>query len=397
MSAAASDSSKPVATGPLLMSGRRIKLALGSGARPEGRWSRPVVCEVVGDALGVPIGSYEVGLAVLEPPPSSPRSRVVVIHARYRILNRSGVELHYRSIGGQAGGALGKSGPAASAPFHWGDTVPSQRYLQLRVAAPAAATGRAAADGDEGWCGAFAIDVPTEVAVALPDASVRERSCLRLIQVTVEAAGPSLVGFDATDVALYQIRNDFPHNRLLVRQEAARASVGARAAGSTLRGTSRRASRCCSSPRRTPQPTIVEDAGDGDDPRRRASSSGRSPRRWPESEFALADPADAPAREFELRPEELVVEPKAHRATPTGPVVMWTTVELGQATRVVRAAPVSANDDARSLELQSSFRFSVASLSVSLVDTSRRLELLHLRADALTLNAIRRRWSTRRR
>ena len=93
------------------------------------------------------------------------------------------------------------------------------------------------------------------------------------------------------------------------------------------------------------------------------SDSGR----LSESEFALGE-ADSSGvgrhAEFEIRPEELV-EPKEHRATPTGPVLMWTAVELGVSTRIVRAAPICLNDEAKSLELQASFLFNLKSLSLS--------------------------------
>ena len=379
-------SASTTALGPLLMSGRRIKVALGSGSRAEGRWSKPVVCEVVGDSLGVPVGTYELGLIVLEPPPSSPRSRVILIHPRYRILNRSGINLQYRSISGQIGGVLAKAEASLSTPFHWGETLTSERFLQLRAMDVESEAALEMA-GDGAWCGAFAIDVPTEVVLALPDETADSKVGQRLLQVTVEAVGPSLVvTIDATDVAPYQICNDFPHNRLVVRQQGCTREHVVRA-NTKIDFT-------------WDEPTgvkvlvvnLVQDLADWDEGpespgvlQRPLSASMGS-----ESEFALTDEGDVVGNpEFELRPEELVVEPKAHRATPAGPVIMWTTVELGQSTRIVRVAPVSSNDQARELELQASFSFSVQSVSLSLVDTARRHELLHLRADALALSAIR--------
>ena len=44
-----------------------------------------------------PLGEgHELGARVLPPPEGAPRSRVLLLHARYRLLNRTGVELHYR-------------------------------------------------------------------------------------------------------------------------------------------------------------------------------------------------------------------------------------------------------------------------------------------------------------
>ena len=184
--------------GPWLLSGKRLKVALGGGGL-KGRWSKALTCEVVGDTWAVPLGRVEIGLAVLEPPAASPRSRLVLIHPRYRVLNRSGLDLIFRSRGGHVGGALGRD-DRRSVPFHWGDTPLSERFLQLAMIPPppsanssASASSASATPGGalavpstgsapgEEWGGAFAIDIPTELVLALPNGQGRAP---KLVQVT---------------------------------------------------------------------------------------------------------------------------------------------------------------------------------------------------------------------
>ena len=53
---------------------------------------------LAGAELTLPLGSgRELGASVLPPPEGAPRSRVLLLHARYRLLNRTGVQL--RTIG----------------------------------------------------------------------------------------------------------------------------------------------------------------------------------------------------------------------------------------------------------------------------------------------------------
>ena len=124
--------------GPMLLSGKRLKLGLGGGlAKKSGKWCKPLLCEVIGDTWGVGLGSFEVGVAVLAPPEASPRSRLLLLHPRHRILNRSGADLQYKSRDGHLGGILQASertsiGASGSVPFHWGETPSRGRYLQLK-------------------------------------------------------------------------------------------------------------------------------------------------------------------------------------------------------------------------------------------------------------------------
>ena len=89
---------------------------------------------------------------------------------------------------------------------------------------------------------------------------------------------------------------------------------------------------------------------------------------------------EARRHEFEIRPEELI-DPKPHHLPGGHTAVMWTTVRLGVSTRIVRVNPTCPHDEAGSAELHVSMLASIASVSLSLIDTYRRHELLFTRGD----------------
>ena len=55
---------------------------------------------------------------------------------------------------------------------------------------------------------------------------------------------------------------------------------------------------------------------------------------------------------------------------------------------MVRVSPSCPLDEARTAELDASMLVSIGAMSLSLVDTSRRSELLHLRAEGISLSAM---------
>lgn len=161
---------------------------------------------------------------MLKPPPAAPRTRLLLLHPRFRILNRSGIDLAYRSRGEHVGGILGAADRASSVPFHWGATPAAERFLQLALlgsgpesmGAGGGDEGGEDSDADGAWCGAFSIDVPTELVVSLRAAGGRRR----LLQVSVEVVGPTLlVCLDVADAAPYRLVNDFDASVLLVTQQ----------------------------------------------------------------------------------------------------------------------------------------------------------------------------------
>ena len=354
---------KKVPAGPLLLGGRRVKLGLGGGAKGSGKWAKAVLCEVVGDAFGVPLGTFEVGLNVLAPPAASPRSRVLVLHPRMRILNRSGLDLQYQSRGGRIGGILSAQN-ASSVPFHWGETPLPERFLQL---APLDAAQ------EEEWCGAFSIDVPTELVVSLaPDARHPDRP--RLLQVAVEAVGPALlISLDLTESAPYNIRNDFAHGNLLVRQKGT-----GDVRGGVTHIIPSQSSLGYTWDEPTGSRTLLVRLVDDSPP----SINVEQQQRLSESDFAPAAVASyREAVEFEIRPEELVA-PTPHRPPGVLQPSMWTSVRLGVSTRLVHVSPSPPLDDAGTAELHASMLVSVASLSLSLE------QLVHIKVDGLSLSAM---------
>ena len=357
------------APGPWLLSGRRLKVALG-GRGHKGKWCRPLNCEIVGDSWAVPLGKVEVGVAVMAPPSAAPRSRLVLIHPRYRILNRSGLDVSFRSRGGQASGML-RSDERRSVPFHWGETPVMDRFLQLgmhSLSATASSSAVASESASQGrWCGAFAIDMPTELVVAVP---VTGSGMVRMLQVTVEAVGPSLlVCLDVALAAPYKLRNDFENYHIAVRQE-----------GSSYTETV--------PPNSTLDYTWAEPTGSRTLLISLTDRSGSTFSDGGALTEHVAIEQHALGIEFGISPGELTNEPRPHRSQVDGPVTLWTTVRLGRSTRVVRISPNCPLDEHLSAELEASLLVSLSALSLSLVDTQRRSELLYLCASGLNVSAM---------
>jgi hypothetical protein len=86
---------------------------------------------------------------------------------------------------------------------------------------------------------------------------------------------------------------------------------------------------------------------------------------------------------FETKLAELR-EPTPHAAAKGKAAALWTTVCLGKSTRLVSVSPSRPQELLH--ELQASLLVHLSSIGLSLVDHARRHELLHLRADGLSLS-----------
>ncbi|KOO21958.1 hypothetical protein Ctob_000724, partial [Chrysochromulina tobinii] len=378
---------RPAALGPLLLSGRRIKLAMAGmkwgGGATKHRWSKPLSCEIVGEHTQRDVGVFEVGISVLAAPDVCPRSRIVLLHPRVRLVNRTGIDLMYRSKGGDLGGTLtpgleeGKPGP--SVPFHWRDTPADSRLLQLAIPSDTNQRSTSVTSGasplirrrsDGGgfeWCGAFSIDTPTELVVAIPG----RNGVPWLVQVMVEAVQASLVVcFDLATAAPYRLCNDCHALTLTFRQK-----------GSELVYTV--------APRQTLDYTWDEPTGvrvlevrvgvllsEGE-----LLVNDKDARL--QRDMLIAQETAALGLVFETKLAELR-EPTPHAAAKGKTAALWTTVCLGKSTRLVSVSPSRPQELLH--ELQASLLVHLSSIGLSLVDHARRHELLHLRADGLSLS-----------
>jgi hypothetical protein len=354
----------------------------GGGATKH-RWSKPLSCEIVGEHTQRDVGVFEVGISVLAAPDVCPRSRIVLLHPRVRLVNRTGIDLMYRSKGGDLGGTLtpgveeGKPGP--SVPFHWRDTPADSRLLQLAIPSDTNQRSTSVTSGasplirrrsDGGgfeWCGAFSIDTPTELVVAIPG----RNGVPWLVQVMVEAVQASLVVcFDLATAAPYRLCNDCHALTLTFRQK-----------GSELVYTV--------APRQTLDYTWDEPTGvrvlevrvgvllsEGE-----LLVNDKDARL--QRDMLIAQETAALGLVFETKLAELR-EPTPHAAAKGKAAALWTTVCLGKSTRLVSVSPSRPQELLH--ELQASLLVHLSSIGLSLVDHSRRHELLHVRADGLSLS-----------
>ena len=172
---------------PLLLAGRRVSLARAS---PPSSWSRPLSCETEGSSWNLTLGDCDLALSVQAAPSAAPRSKLLVVHARYRILNRSGRALRYRACW-LPDGPTGWLSPDQDAPIpiQFGATATPDRCLQLSQSTAADLL-------PDDWSGAFAVDRPVdaivEVAAAPSDGDGRASPTAGTptavyVQVTVES------------------------------------------------------------------------------------------------------------------------------------------------------------------------------------------------------------------
>ena len=304
----------------------------------------------------------------------------------------------YRSPSDTIGGLLLGAGSAAAAsvPFHWGDTPPAERLLQLAM--PGGGEGspaRGKTDGGFEWCGAFSIDSPTELIVAMHSGGGQAARPPRLLQLMVEAVGAALVVcVDLVSTAPYRLCNDCQANTLAFNQKGSeRVHVVPPRSALDFTWDEPQGSRelhVAVLPRE-PQldgsadggaagrPRLLSDgdlvSASGDDASAR-SSSALAKRRAEEADVAEDDfgeagppPPPPPAElvlpteaetarrglEFDIRLSELR-EPSPHPLVPGGPPALWTTVYMHMPpsfTRLRPAPPIHAPSDLSSPPLPS--------------------------------------------
>ena len=243
---------------------------------------------------------------------------------------------------------------------------------------------------DACWCGAFAIDVPTELVITLPFPSAGDNGTRRLVQVTVEAVGPSLlICLDTALSAPYRIVNDFPNVSVTVRQRgtdhaqviAPRTSLDYTWGEPTGSRILLVALKLSAEQRATSEADGVAERADQEAALRHLMDTQHG-------DVADAAPGgEQVGPEIEICPGELR-DPIAHSSALGSAVAFWTTVRLGHSTRVVQISPSCPQDEAGSAQLESSMLVAVTSVSLSLVDTVRTAELAYLRADDVSLSAM---------
>ena len=398
---------------PLLLSGKHVSLSVNHGV-----WSKPLPCEVVGASWSVNLADHEFGVEVRPGPDKAPRSRLVLVQPLYQLLNRSGVPLLYRTKGElRARGVMSSVVGACAAPvaFHWdvaaehgaaSDSAPggeiTLRLLQIALAAApeavpgdpggvtrGALTGSSPQDARSGdwtceeqfWSGAFTINGPSDsghvIAVPQPVAPMENEetpghatafgsSRRRLIQVTVEQCGPSMmVCFDLASTAPFRLHNECSFAILF-------GQVGV---GSASPQTS------------VPAPRHAEKLMPGesinytwDEPMgQHLLTLVPMPPLEGRNAAALALNAPAQLSGFMLNPEHVAEVAHGH------PPLFWSSVLLegGPLSKAVRLSERSPAMLAANGELGDSFSCLLGSVGVSLVDTAKRYELLYCRAQAL--------------
>ena len=156
-------------------------------------------CESEGNSWSVSLGGSELALSVQPTPAATPCSRVLFVHARHRLLNRTGRPLRYSAAAGGPSGWLSATQDVAQ-PIQWSGAAASseQRWIRLTLAA-----APSAAD----WSGAFVVDKGVEKGGDLVVQARGGRSGGDLyVQVTVEVVGGSfLVCFDAVRARLLSL------------------------------------------------------------------------------------------------------------------------------------------------------------------------------------------------
>ena len=346
---------------PLLLSGQRLAVAVGE---VPSEWSKPFACDLSAEAASIALGGKAIGLSVLAPPSSAPRTRLLIVHARLRLLNRTRRPLVFRPRGGYTAlgwalpvgvlaGAAADGAPSEPLPFHFGDAP--ERLLQIAIAppdvSPTAASRRLAAAAARD-----VVDKPPPPSTAAGNVQAVERRRHRrageyalslpeegggggfwYVTVTVEALGPSLlVCVDESAVAPYSIVNECGWPVLLQQ-----------------RGCDQR--HICK-----PDGAAVDFA-------------------WGEPTLPpalLVSPigASGVAEAYELHPDAL--QPPAEH----GGGALWTSVTLGEARRVVHLTPRRPPDPEYQARPSLSLSWGLGSVGVSLVDTRHRQEVVYGRA-----------------
>ena len=351
---------------PLLLSGQRLAVAVGE---VPSEWSKPFACDLSAEAASIALGGKEIGLSVLAPPSTAPRTRLLIVHARLRLLNRTRRPLVFRPRGGYTAlgwslpvgvlaGAAADGAPAEPLPFHFCDAP--ERLLQIAIAPPDVVAdgsvappppppppGTSSTNGPPPpataaggavvklWCGGFGIDAPGDYALSLPEEG--GGGGFWYVTVTVEALGPSLlVCVDESAVAPYSIVNECGWPVLLQQ-----------------RGCDQR--HICK-----PDGAAVDFA-------------------WGEPTLPpalLVSPigASGVAEAYELHPDAL--QPPAEH----GGGALWTSVTLGEARRVVHLTPRRPPDPEYQARPSLSLSWGLGSVGVSLVDTRHRQEVVYGRA-----------------
>ena len=317
-------------------------------------------------------------------PCASTATRVVVIDPQCRLLNLTRVNIHYRLRGtcprGSADASTRPRGTSDASTWHvsgrlGADDRSAVALHGMRGGCEERAVQLAFGGGDDKlmWSGAVAVSEPADTVIAVPAPSVGLAAAAMgsdaaadgaaagggrmLVRVTVEVHGASLlVTFGPCRVAPYRIEN------------ACAMPIALEQAQQHHRHHTKTGVPPPSSPARPPQ--------EGCTAAHVVAAHGELEYAWDEPTgthaLLLSPRVTGAVHRFHVSLDHLG-EPTPH-GTPT---LLWTSVLLGEASRILRITPRMPDHEAASAALNMSLSIAIGSIGVSVVDTSRRQELTH--------------------
>lgn len=114
---------------PLLLAGRRVALSVAGGKL--GR-RKAIKCEAEGSHWWFRMGEHEVALSVKRAPAVPSLSRLLIVHARYRLLNRTGRNVWFEASQGGPQGVL-PADQSLPRPVQWSGRSKERRWMRITL------------------------------------------------------------------------------------------------------------------------------------------------------------------------------------------------------------------------------------------------------------------------